>query len=116
MAMRDSRLSRHGGLIAHSALHISNILRGYGPQTYRYGDKSHMWAHPSDVGYGWPQVVVTVTEIFRGNDSSYDVEAEKSAVWGGVLRLCNRLYMRTYYLRYIVTLILYWLERPIRCT
>lgn len=62
------------------------------------------------------KVLVTVTEIFRGNDGSYDVEAEKSAVWGGVLRLCNRLYMRTYYLRYIVTLILYWLERPIRCT
>ena len=46
------------------------------------------------------KVLVTVTEIFRGNDSSYDVEAEKSAVWGGVLRLCNRLYMRTYYISY----------------
>ena len=61
-------------------------------------------------------VLVTVTEIFRGNDGGYDVKAEESAVWGGVLRLCNRLYMRTYYLRYIVTLILYWLERPIRYT
>jgi hypothetical protein len=43
---------------------------------------------------------VTVTEIFRGNDGSYDVKAEESAVWGGVLRLFNRLYMRTYYLSY----------------
>ncbi len=77
---------------------------------------THVSTHLPDVGYGWLQVVVTVTEIFRGNDSSYDVKAEESAVWGGVLRLCNRLYMRTYYLRYIVTLILYWLERPIRYT
>ncbi len=46
------------------------------------------------------QVLVTVTEIFRGNDSGYDVKAEESAVWGGVLRLCNRLYMRTHYLSY----------------
>ena len=75
MAMRDSRLSRGGGLnaiIADCAVRILTSLRGcVDRQTYRYGDKWHIWTHCfQTLDMGW-----SVGHIGIG-DSNWETRGE----------------------------------------